>query len=133
MEMDMLSCKTPAMVRKEIGIHFLAYNCIRLIMAEACVKHDVRPWQVSFKGSLQLIDEFMPHFLSSNDEKNDKLYNEMLRLIVKNKVGNRPGRVEPRVTKQRPKPFPTMQIPRKIAKTRLEKKQNKLILRHAEA
>ena len=57
----------------------------------------------------------------------------MLRLIVKNKVGNRPNRVEQRVTKQRPKPFPTMQIPRKIAKTRLEKKRKKLILRHAEA
>jgi len=75
-----------------------------------------------------LIDEFMPHFLSSNNVKIDKLYNEMLRLIVKNKVGNRPGRVEPRVTKQRSKPFPTMQIPRKIAKTRLEKKRDKLIL-----
>lgn len=133
MAMDMLSCKTPAMVRKEIGIHFLAYNCIRLIMAEACVKHDALPWQVSFKGSVQLIDEFMPHFLISSDGKIDGLYNEMLRLIVKNKIGNRPGRMEPRVTKQRPKPFPTMQIARKIAKARLEKKRDKLILKNAEA
>ena len=133
MEMDMLSCKTPSMVLKEIGIHFLAYNGIRLIMAEACVKHDALPWQVSFKGTVQLIDEFMPHFLNSSDEKSEKLYNEMLRLVVKNKVGNRPGRVEPRVIKQRSKPFQTMQIPRKIAKTRLEKKRDKLILKHAEA
>ncbi len=133
MEMDMLSCKTPAMVLKEIGIHFLAYNGIRLIMAEACVKHDALPWQVSFKGTVQLIDEFMPHFLNSSDEKSEKLYNEMLRLVVKNKVGNRPGRVEPRVIKQRSKPFPTMQIPRTIAKTRLEKNRDKLILKHAEA
>ena len=133
MEMDMLSCKTPAMVLKEIGIHFLAYNGIRLIMAEACVKHDALPWQVSFKGTVQLIDEFMPHSLNSSDEKSEKLYNEMLRLVVKNKVGNRPGRVEPRVIKQRSKPFQTMQIPRKIAKTRLEKKRDKLILKHAQA
>ena len=102
-------------------------------MAEACVKHDALPWQVSFKGTVQLIDEFMPHFLNSSDEKSEKLYNEMLRLVVKNKVGNRPGRVEPRVIKQRSKPFQTMQIPRKIAKTRLEKKRDKLILKHAEA
>ena len=133
MEMDMLSCKTPAMVRKEIGIHFLAYNGIRLIMAEACVKHDALPWQVSFKGTIQLIDEFMPHFLKSSDEKSEKLYNEMLRLVIKNKIGNRPGRVEPRVIKQRAKPFKTMQISRKIAKARLEKKRDKLILKHAEA
>lgn len=133
MGMDMLSCKTPAMIRKEIGIHFLAYNCIRLIMAEACVKYDVLPWQVSFKGTVQLIDEFTPHFLNSNEEKSKKIYNEMLRLVVKNKVGNRPGRVEPRVIKQRPKPFATMQTPRIIAKARLEKKRDKLILKHAAA
>lgn len=102
-------------------------------MAEACVKHDALPWQVSFKGTVQLIDEFMPHSLNSSDEKSEKLYNEMLRLVVKNKVGNRPGRVEPRVIKQRSKPFQTMQIPRKIAKTRLEKKRDKLILKHAQA
>ena len=47
----MLSCKTPAMVRKEIGIHFLAYNCIRLIMAEACVKHDAFPMCLAFLNS----------------------------------------------------------------------------------
>ena len=64
-------------------------------MAEACVKHDPLPWQVSFKGPVQLIDEFMPHFLNSSDEKSEKLYNEMPRLVVKNKVGNMPGRVEP--------------------------------------
>ena len=127
MNMDMLSCKTPAMVRKEIGIHFLAYNCIRLIMAEACVKHDALPWQVSFKGTVQLIDEFMPYFLNSSNEKSKELYDEMLRLIVKNEVGNKPGRVEPRVIKQRSKPVPTMKTPRKIIKARIEEKLNKMI------
>ena len=75
----------------------------------------------------------MPYYLNSSDEKSEKLYTEMLKLVVKNKVGNRPGRVEPRVVKQRPKPYPTMQTPRKIAKARLEKKRDKLILKHAEA
>jgi DDE family transposase len=55
MGMDMLSCKTPEMVRKEIGIHFLAYNFIRLLMAEACIKHDKIPWEVSFKGTDKLL------------------------------------------------------------------------------
>ena len=111
----------------------LAYNCIRLIIAEACVKHDALPWQVSFKGTVQLLDELMPHFLHSDDDKCQKLYNEMLSLIVKNKVGNRPGRVEPRVIKQRSKPFPTMKIPRKISKARLEKKRDKLISKQLQA
>jgi hypothetical protein len=55
MNMDMLSCKTPSMVKKEIGIHFLAYNFIRIIMAEACENHDAIPWKISFKGTVQLL------------------------------------------------------------------------------
>ena len=39
MRMDMLSCKSPEMVKKEIGVHLLAYNIIRIIIAEACQKH----------------------------------------------------------------------------------------------
>jgi len=37
MKMDILSCKSPAMVKKDIGIHFLAYNLIRIMIAEACL------------------------------------------------------------------------------------------------
>lgn len=128
MNMDMLSCKTPDMVKKEIGIHFLAYNFIRVIIAEACKKHDALPWQVSFKGTIQLLSEFMPHFLNSTESMNKILYTELLRLIVKNKVGNRPGRVEPRAVKQRPKPFPRLKRSRTIEKKRLIKKMEKMIL-----
>lgn len=124
MNMDMLSCKTPDMVKKEIGIHFLAYNFIRIIMAEACIRYDAIPWKISFKGVLQLLTEFMPHFLNSSTSKNKIMYAEMLGLIVKNKIGNRPGRVEPRVIKQRHKPFPTLKRQRSVEKERLMKKLN---------
>ena len=131
MNMDMLSCKTPTMVRKEIGIHFLAYNFIRIIMAEACVRYDAIPWKISFKGAVQLLTEFMPHFLNSGTKKNKILYIEMLALIVKNKIGNRPGRIEPRVIKQRHKPFPTLKRQRSVEKKRLMNKLEKRILRNA--
>lgn len=133
MNMDMLSCKTPDMVLKEIGIHFLAYNFIRIIMAEACAAHNANPWEISFKGTVQLLNEFMPHFLNSNNGKNETLYSEMLRLIVKNKIGNRPGRFEPRFIKQRPKPFPTLKRPRSVEKNKLKKKIDRMILRNAGA
>jgi hypothetical protein len=132
MNMDMLSCKTPDMVKKEIGIHFLAYNLIRIIMAEACVHHDTVPWKVSFKGTVQLLAAFMPYFLNSITRRNKILYAEMLALIVKNKIGNRPGRVEPRVLKQRHKPFPTLKRQRSLEKERLMKKLSKRIARNAE-
>jgi hypothetical protein len=133
MNMDMLSCKTPDMVKKEIGIHFLAYNVIRIIMAEACAAHSAIPWKISFKGTVQLLNEFMPHFLNSSNRKNKILYAEMLMLIVKNKTGNRPGRVEPRVIKQRQKPFPTLNRPRIVEKEKLMRKIKKMISRNAEA
>jgi hypothetical protein len=133
MGMDMLSCKTPDMVRKEIGTHFLAYNCIRILMAEACEKHNTLPWKISFKGTVQLLNEFMPHFLNSSKSQNKLLYANLLELIVKNKVGNRPGRVEPRAVKRRPKSFPRLQRPRIVEQKRLMKKIEKRILKNAAA
>lgn len=133
MNMDMLSCKTPDMVRKEIGIHFLAYNFINIIMAEACSQHNAAPNHVSFKGTVQLLNKFMPHFIHSNSSKNQLLYAELLKNIVKNKIGNRPGRIEPRRVKKRPKPFDTLNRPRFIEKAKLERKLQRMISRNAEA
>lgn len=133
MNMDFLSCKTPEMVRKEIGIHFLAYNFIRIIMAEACEKNNAIPSKISFKGSVQQINSFAPYFLNSSEAKNKILYAEMLQLIVQNKIGNRPGRVEPRAVKRRPKAFPSLSRPRSVEKKRLVRKVEKMILRNAAA
>ncbi|MEZ6073672.1 MAG: transposase [Pirellulales bacterium] len=52
MQMDILRCKTPELVRKEVWTHILAYNLIRTIMAKAAVQHDIQPRTISFKGSL---------------------------------------------------------------------------------
>lgn len=133
MSMDMLSCKTPDMVRKEIGIHFLGYNFIRIIMAEACMRYDAIPNHVSFKGTVQLINNFMPHFINSSNKQNKKMFDELLKNVVKNIIGNRPGRVEPRRVKRRPKPFDTLNRPRFIEKAKLERKLERMILRNADA
>ena len=39
MRMDVLRCKTPELVRKEIWAHLLVYNLIRGVMAEAAQRH----------------------------------------------------------------------------------------------
>jgi hypothetical protein len=131
MNMDMLSCKTPEMVIKEIGIHFLAYNFIRVIMAEACSKHDAKPNQISFKGTVQLVNEMMAHFINTGRSRNKKIYDNLLKQIVKNRIGNRAGRIEPRVVKRRRKPFPALNKPRIVEKARLIKKMKKMILRNS--
>ena len=47
MQMDILRCKTPELVRKEIWTHILADNLIRTIIAQAASKHDLKPRSVS--------------------------------------------------------------------------------------
>jgi len=47
MGMDVLRCKTPAMVRKEILMHFIAYNAIRLLMVDAAEQAKQRPRRLS--------------------------------------------------------------------------------------
>ena len=58
MHMDVLRCKSPELVRKEVWTHMLAYNLVRTIMAQAAIKHGLQPRTVSFKGALRLLEEF---------------------------------------------------------------------------
>lgn len=121
--MDFLSCKTPDMVRKEIAAHMLGYNIIRIIMAEACERHGANPNKTSFKGTLQLLNQFMPRILTVKASKKINVYNALLSQIVLNKVGRRPGRVEPRAVKRRRKPFPMLNNSRYTERNKILKKR----------
>lgn len=119
MGMSWLLSKTPAIARKEIGVHLLAYNIIRELMVDGCTKGDALPTQISFKGTLQLLNQFNPHFISIQKDKKSALYLQMLALIIKNKVGKRPGRVEPRAIRKKTQSFPTLKNDRKVEKEKL--------------
>ena len=60
MQMDILRCKTPELVRKEVWTHILAYNLIRTMMAQAATKHNIEPRSISFKGAIQTLEAFQP-------------------------------------------------------------------------
>src|SRR3974390_3276164 len=60
LQMDILRCKTPELVRKEIWTHILAYNLIRTIIAQAAVMHKIPPRSISFKATLQTLEAFQP-------------------------------------------------------------------------
>jgi len=66
--MDILRCKTPEMVRKEMVMYFIAYNCIRRLMYEAAEEADVAVRHVSFKGSLQALPNWEPHLNQARDQ-----------------------------------------------------------------
>jgi Transposase DDE domain len=119
MRMDVLRCKSPEMVGKEVWIHLLAYNLIRGVMAKAAEAHDLRPRQLSFKGALQTMTAFQDALRRATPDERDRLLREMLKAIARHRVGDRPGRVEPRANKRRPKPQKYLMEPRKQARKSL--------------
>jgi hypothetical protein len=116
MQMDILRCKTPEMVHKEIWAHLLAYNLLRTAMAVAARENDLEPRQVSFKGAKQALTAFAPKIEAARPEGRAALIDAMLRVMAYHRVGNRPGRWEPRARKRRPKPGARLTQPRAIAK-----------------
>lgn len=108
-----LSCRTPAMAIKEIWVYLLAYNLVRLMMAEAARLAHRLPRQISFKHTVQL-------WIAWNDQSHgidhqDTLY-RLLVLIAQQQVGERPGRIEPRAVKRRPNTYPLLTKPRAQAR-----------------
>jgi hypothetical protein len=116
MKMDVLRCKRPEMVEKEIWAYLLAYNLLRTVMAVAASENDVEPREISFKGAKQALTAFAPKLEAARPERRAGLVNEMLKAVAYHRVGNRPGRWEPRARKRRPKPCKRLGHPRHIAK-----------------
>lgn len=114
MGMDILRCQTPEMIRKEILMHLIAYNCVRRLMCEAAEKANIAVRLVSFKGSVQAIRSWEPqlnHDKLSTAEKS-KLLNDLYGAVTGLPVQQRPGRREPRCLKRRPKNFQKLTKPR---------------------
>jgi len=116
MQMDILRCRTPDMVHKEIWTHLLAYNLLRTVIAVAASENDIEPRKVSFKGAKQALTAFAPKIEAARPEDRAKLIDAMLNTIAYHRVGSRPGRWEPRARKRRQKPAARMTQPRHIAK-----------------
>lgn len=114
--MHKLSCKSPEMCQKELWIYVLAYNLIRLLMAEAAVQAGILPRQLSFKHTLQVWTEWSQKQAPSNEPEDLRA---LFELIAQRRVGNRPGRIEPRLIKQRPKPFGRLQTTRRKARANI--------------
>jgi len=117
--MNVLSCKTPEMIKKEIWIYLLAHNLIRITMAEAASLSSLLPRQLSFKHSLQLWRVWRQQ---SGSIKETESLIILICLITENTVGNRPGRVEPRAIKRWRKSFPLMTKSRQVLREEIRKK-----------
>jgi hypothetical protein len=115
MGMDILSCKTPDMIEKEVWTYILTYNLIRQLICQAANKHKIEPRTISFTGALQAFDAFYPSLRGGDHLKVKRAYELMLDIIAENRIGNRPGRREPKAVKRRPKAYPLLQTSRSEA------------------
>ena len=111
--MEHLRCKTPEMAIKELWVYLLAYNMIRLLMAQAALLADQVPRQLSFKHTVQIWLSWQQRGGTTHD---GVTMHALLVLIAEPRVGLRSGRIEPRAVKRRPKPFPLLTKPRKEAR-----------------
>lgn len=122
LRMETLSCKSPQMVQRELWAYLLAYNLIRLLMAQAAQSAGVPPRELSFKHTVQLWAAWTAQSLAELTAAPELL----VRLIAQLRVGNRPRRVEPRARKRRPKPFPWLKIPRARARRQIRRHRQRL-------
>ena len=114
MGMDVLRCKTPDMVRKEIVMYFIAYNCIRRLMYEAAKRKGIPQRRVSFKGSVQAVRQWAPQLSQINISRDQRLdlMASLYQAIADYIVPERPGRREPRCVKRKPKQYQFLRSPR---------------------
>jgi hypothetical protein len=114
MGMDVLRCLTPEMIRKEVLMHFIAYNCIRQLMSEAAKEADLAARGISFKGSLQALRNWEPHLNQAKVSRAERfrLMSDLYEAITDTPIRQRPGRSEPRCRKRRPKNYELMTAPR---------------------
>lgn len=115
--MEELSCKTPSMCEKELWVYMLAYNLIRLLMAQAAVQANVSPRELSFKHTVQV---WLAWSRQQSLAETAADIQSLFRLIAYVRVGKRPGRIEPRAVKRRPKSFPRLKTTRRRARRNIK-------------
>jgi hypothetical protein len=110
LNLDHMRCKSPEMIRRELWTTLLAYNLVRLVCAQAAFVHDKLPRQMSFTIACNtLLSQWL---MPPKESIRETLGRHNLFQIACNQVGNRPGRIEPRVIKRRPKSYTLMTKPR---------------------
>ncbi|MDT8304195.1 MAG: hypothetical protein RQ760_22115 [Sedimentisphaerales bacterium] len=88
----------------------LAYNMVRVVCAQAAFVHEKLPRQMSFTIACNtLLSQWLMPPKASIRETVGEYF---LRQIAGNEVGNRPGRIEPRVIKRRLNKYSLMTKPR---------------------
>lgn len=112
MGMEMLRCKSPEMVEKEIAIHFLAYNLIRVSLARAAKQCGKIPRLLSFKSAIQLLTQASAQLTYLSEKALKSFSHALLKAMASTPIAQQKRKNQPRAIKRRPKPYPLLTIPR---------------------
>ena len=131
--LDVLRCQTPAMVRKEIVMHAIAYNLIRALMQDIAHRYQVSVQRLSFKGTVDALRQWREVFENAKSQARTtcKLRRLFYQSIAKDLLPDRPDRSEPRAVKRRPKNFRLLTKPRHEMIVERNRKQSQKSSKHA--
>jgi hypothetical protein len=111
--LDVLRCRSPELIEKEVALQVIAYNLVRALMLEAAWTHGVEPQRLSFKGTVDTLRQWTP-LMAPTLFAFKRTRQELLRVIAADRVPDRPNRCEPRARKRRPKPYQWLTRPRHL-------------------
>ena len=97
----------------------MAYNLLRTVMWQAGKNAGVCPVCIFLQGTRQHFGHFCTELYRAGVKKRSTLYDTLLSVVTDKLLPVRPYRYEPRLKKQRPKPYGWMQQPRNAFKRKL--------------
>jgi putative transposase len=116
-----LRCQSPEMVAKELWGGLLAYNLVRKVGCQAALLRDCRPREISFTAAQQALCAGLQEQVLSVAAERQRVGVALVERLGQERVGDRPGRVEPRVVKRGAKGYPRLRQPRAQARARLQR------------
>jgi hypothetical protein len=116
MGIEQLRARTPAMVHKELCTFAIAYNLLRLLMVQSAICYHLEPSQISFKATADSLRQFRSALRAclGRPGRTSYIIEQLLLVIARERVADRPDRVEPRAVKLRPKNYQLLTRPRKF-------------------
>lgn len=106
------------MILRELAMHYIAYNLVRMVMTDAALTYDVEANQLSFKGTLNAMQAYAAKLERTccTQAHLKEVYDALLEAVAKDPLPKRSGRIEPRANIRRPKNYQLLNRPRKKMK-----------------
>jgi hypothetical protein len=109
------------MLARELWGGLLASNMVRKVGCQAACLQGLRPRAVSFTAAKQALCAGLKQRALSSPEERWRVGGLLPERLGRERVGDRPGRVEPRATKRAPKGYPRLRQARAQARARLQR------------